>query len=182
VTTLARLHSIDFRQIGLGGFGRAGDYYKRQMARLEATSRQQVLPGQVPELPHLQELLRWYASHLPEDMVTIVHGDYKFDNVIFHPTENRIIGVLDWEMSTIGHPFTDVANMAMPFYHAPGFPPPIASVVDVEGIPTIEAVLQLYCRYAGRPYPFAGWPFCISFAFFKVRRAIRDFVAGAPVA
>ena len=171
VSTLARLHSIDFRRVGLEGFGRAGDYYKRQVARMETTSRQQEIAGVVPPLPHIDELLRWYTAHMPEDFVTIVHGDYKFDNVIFHPTENRIIGVLDWEMSTIGHPFSDLANMSLPFYQDPGYAPPMVRVADIPGVPTAEDVLRRYCEAAGRPYPFAGWNFCISFAFFRVRPA-----------
>ena len=169
VGTLARLHSIDFRKVGLESFGRAGDYYKRQVARMQSTSRSQEIPDVVAPLPHIDALLRWYTTHMPEDMVTIVHGDYKFDNVIFHPTENRIIGVLDWEMSTIGHPFSDLANMSLPFYQEPGYPPPMVRVAGIPGVPAADEVVRRYCQAAGRPYPFAGWEFCISFAFFRVR-------------
>jgi hypothetical protein len=169
VSTLARLHTIDLAAVGLTGFGRAGGYYERQLARLQTVSGQQEQVAGVPPLPHLQALVGWYRTHLPTDHVTLVHGDYKFDNVIFHPTENRVVGVLDWEMATVGHPFADVANLCMPFYQEPDYPPPMVRVAGGDGIPAVEQLLRAYCAATGHTYPFAGWPFCISFAFFRVR-------------
>lgn len=168
---LAALHSVDLVASKLSSFGKADGFYARQIARMGSTSRAQEIPDQIEPIPRLGELLRWYEHHLPPDRSSLVHGDYKFDNLIFHGAESRVIGVLDWEMATIGHPLSDLANFCMPYYFPSGDPPPLAGIADLppdHGVPTLEQVQRAYAASSGLAYPLPGWDFCISFAFFRV--------------
>jgi len=180
--TLARLHSIDFRKIGLENYGKAGGFYERQISRMSTTSRAQEIPEKVPPLLYIDDLLKWFAANLPKDEVTIVHGDYKFDNIVFHPIESRVIGVLDWEMSTIGHPLSDLANICLPYYYPGGMPPPMEGLSGLGpeyGIPTEEEFLKEYCRQAKRSFPIEKWNFCISFSFFRMAVILQGIASRA---
>jgi acyl-CoA dehydrogenase len=143
--TLARIHRVDWRAVGLASFGQPGSYVERQVGRW---SRQYELASQFveancdkpPVAPGMPALVQWLREHqrdseerspgaLPDRSTTIVHGDFRLDNLIFHPTENRVVAVLDWELSTLGHPLTDLAyNCAsrrreVPPARPPGSPP-----------------------------------------------------------
>lgn len=98
-----------------------------------STTRAQEIPGKIDPLPHVDALLQWYSNNLPADRSTLVHGDFKFDNLIFHESESRVIGVLDWEMATIGHPLSDLANMTLPYYGMEGTPPPLGGISHLVG-------------------------------------------------
>ena len=113
VRALASLSSIAPDSIGLSSFGPTTAYFPRQMKSLSAVSHAQAQTTDIEsgqrtgEIPHFRELLQWFGAHLPDERKTgrkIVHGDYKLDNLIFHPTENRVIGILDWELCTLGSP------------------------------------------------------------------------------
>ncbi|GAA5891281.1 hypothetical protein JCM8208_002570 [Rhodotorula glutinis] len=136
IQTLASLHALDPQKIGLGNYGSTAAFYPRQIRSLSKVSQAQsdVKNSKTGEpvgpIPNLDFLLKWYGANLPGANpnapqiqqggrsleARIVHGDFKIDNLIFHPTEPRVIGVIDWELSTLGHPFSDLANLLQPFY------------------------------------------------------------------
>jgi aminoglycoside phosphotransferase (APT) family kinase protein len=114
--TLAALHRLDWRALGLEGYGKPGAFFARQLERL---NRQwQVLPRAAD--PEMARVSAWLAAHIPEDdRTTIAHGDFRIGNLVFHPAEPRVIGVLDWELSTLGHPLSDLAYGAMAWHLEP---------------------------------------------------------------
>ena len=112
IDTLAKLHSIDYSKVGLANFGRNGGFYPRQFKTLVAVSMEQALVKNdasiVGKLLYFDEITKWIGNNMINDEVCLMHGDYKMDNVIFDPKSTKIIGVLDWELSTIGHPLGNV--------------------------------------------------------------------------
>lgn len=110
IDVLARLHQVDYRAVGLSTFGKSKDFFPRQLRTLSRISEAQARTkntrtgAEVGPIPHFAEIVAWLGANLPPDMATIVHGDYKLDNLIFAPDSLRVIGVIDWELSTIGHP------------------------------------------------------------------------------
>ncbi|HWS75341.1 MAG TPA: phosphotransferase family protein [Quisquiliibacterium sp.] len=115
--TLAKLHKVDWAAAGLADFGKPGNYFERQIGRW---TKQWAL-SKLSENPDIDFLIEWLPANQPEsELCTIAHGDFKLGNLITHPTEPRIVGVLDWELSTLGHPLADVAFSAMPWYTVPG--------------------------------------------------------------
>ncbi|GBG24207.1 Acyl-CoA dehydrogenase family member 11 [Hondaea fermentalgiana] len=161
---LAKIHNVDYKAVGLGDFARAGNgYFERQVNSLSKVSAAQeaVDPVKVPKIPQFKELGNRIIENLPEDVVSICHGDYKMDNVIFHPTESRVIAVIDWELSTLGHYGADIGNCMGPLYA----PDPktlsdegakgimaIMRTVSVDeaaelGLPTRAELLKHYCSF-----------------------------------
>lgn len=111
--TLARLHRLDWRALGMEGYGKPGDFFARQIERLGRQWRSLPRAGD----PDMARLAAWLAAHVPpDDCTTIVHGDFRIGNLVFHPSEPRVIGVLDWELSTLGHPLSDLAYGAMAWH------------------------------------------------------------------
>ncbi len=163
--TLAKLHKVDFEAVGLGDYGRPGNYFERQVARWTRQYRD----AQTEEIPAMEALIAELPGRIPADQsVTIAHGDYRLENVMYHPTEPRIIAVLDWELSTIGHPLADIAyNGFIWRSHSPGW----GSLDGVDfatcGIPTEEAYVAAYCRRTGRD-AIADWPFYMAFGIFRL--------------
>ena len=112
---LARLHGVDVAAIGLSDYGKPGNYYARQIGRWG----QQYLAAKTDEIPSMDRLMAWLPAHIPAgDEIAIVHGDYRVENLIFHPTEPRIVAIVDWELSTLGHPLADLAYNCLT-YHLP---------------------------------------------------------------
>ncbi len=151
---LAALHRVDWRANGLDGFGKPDGYMQRQVAlwtrQWEAAS--------VEEMPAMDRLAAWLPEHLPLDDQTacIAHGDFRLGNVIIHPTEPRIVAVLDWELSTIGHPLADLGYACLS-YHLPVGPAGHTGMRGEDlagtGIPDEQAFVASYCRHAGRDIP-----------------------------
>jgi aminoglycoside phosphotransferase (APT) family kinase protein len=162
---LARLHKVDFARVGLGDFGKPGNYFERQIARWITQYR----AAQTDEIPDMERLIAWMPKNIPgDDSVSIAHGDYRLENSIFHPTEPRMIAVLDWELSTIGHPLADLAYNCMG-YHVQN--PRQGGLVGVDfaamGIPSERDYIAKYCERVGRDR-IENWPFYLSFSVFRL--------------
>ncbi|HXK26249.1 MAG TPA: phosphotransferase [Myxococcota bacterium] len=164
VRVLAALHSLDPAAIGLADFGRPGNYYVRQIARWS----QQYTASQTEDIPAMKALMDWLPAHVPEsDETRVVHGDYRVGNCIVHPSEPRVIAVLDWELSTLGHPLGDLAYFCQG-YHGEAVPGETLVGVDfaATGIPDEAAVLARYCRLTGRER-IDDWSFYLVFVMFR---------------
>ena len=150
---LAALHRVDWRAVGLEGFGKPEGY----MARQVALWTRQWEASRVEEMPDMDRLAAWLPGHLPKDEeATIAHGDYRLGNLIIHPTEPRIVAVLDWELATIGHPLADLGYACLT-YHFESGPDGVSGVLGADlsgtGIPSEGEFVARYCAQAGRPVP-----------------------------
>ncbi|KAM4718663.1 acyl-CoA dehydrogenase family member 11 [Anableps anableps] len=169
VEILAKLHSLAISSLKLEGFGRGPGYCKRQVS----TWTKQYTASAHRNIPAMNELSDWLMGNLPvkDDEVTLVHGDYRLDNLIFHPTEARVIALLDFELSTTGNPLADLAFFLVPLYwptdlNIKGF---IASLKGIEGIPVPDDLISIYCKCRG--IPFASLPqlnFYLALSIFKM--------------
>lgn len=163
---LARLHKVDFRAVGLGDFGRPHAYVERQLARWS----KQYEASKLDEIPEMDSLIEWLKRNVPaDDETTIAHGDYRMENLVFHPDEPRVVAVLDWELSTLGHPLGDLAWVGRAYHCPPGIEG-VQSFQGIDlkayGIPTEEEFVAAYCRRVGR----SGVPdlmYFVAFAFFR---------------
>jgi len=148
--TLAQLHSFDYVEIGLEGFGKPGNYVARQISRWT----KQYVASETETIPEMNKLMEWLPKHLPKaERSTVVHGDYRIDNMIFHPTEPRVLAVLDWELATIGDPMADFTYHLMQWY-LPDTGTASKSISDVDfkalGIPDMQEYARMYCERTGR--------------------------------
>jgi len=146
--TLARLHAIDHEAAGLGDYGRPGNYFERQIARWT----KQYKAAETENIPAMDKLIEWLPANAPEQArVSVVHGDYRLDNMIFHPSEPRVIAVLDWELSTLGDPLADFTYQLMqwrtPRDIRSGF---LGVDLKALGIPTEDEYVAAYCARTGR--------------------------------
>ncbi len=166
--TIAALHRIDPAAVGLADYGRPGNYFERQIARW---SKQYLEDDDAGRDPDMDALVEWLPANIPPgDETRILHGDFRCDNMIFHPTEPRVLAVLDWELSTLGHPLADFAYHAM-MYRIP--PDIVAGLRGADlialGIPSEDAYLADYCRRTDRPLTSkADYAFYITFNFFRL--------------
>lgn len=164
--TIAALHNVDYHAVGLGDYGRPGNYFERQIARWSKQYMEDEAAGR--EL-HMDRLVDWLPGHIPPgDETSIVHGDFRCDNMIFHPTEPRVVAVLDWELSTLGHPGADFAYHAMMYRMPPHIVAGLAGAdIAALGIPDEADYLAAYCRrrdLADMP----GYDFYVAFNFFRL--------------
>ncbi|MEN8721958.1 MAG: phosphotransferase [Alphaproteobacteria bacterium] len=165
VDTLTKLHKVDYKAVGLEDFGRAGNYYDRQIGRWTKQYR----GAETHEIASMEALLEWLPGAIPQDnTISIAHGDFRLENSIFHPTEPRMIALLDWELCTIGHPFADLAYNCM-LYHIDS--PSLGSLIGLDfdklGIPTEDAYVARYCELSGRD-SIPNWDFYLAFAIFRI--------------
>lgn len=163
---IAALHAINPADVGLSDFGRPGNYFARQIARW---SRQYLEDEAAGRDPAMDRLVEWLPAHVPaDDETSIVHGDARIDNMIFHPSEPRVLAVLDWELSTLGHPLADFAYNAMA-YHMP--PDIIAGLqgedLEALGLPSEADYVAAYCRRTGRER-ISDYRFYLAFNFFRL--------------
>jgi len=144
IKTLAELHNTDYEAIGLSEFGRPGNYMGRQVERWT----KQYKASETTLIPEMERLIEWLPATLPaQERTSIVHGDYRLDNMIFHPTKPEVIAVLDWELSTLGEPLADFTYLLMNWVNGS-----ISTIPDqkAHGIPTIEETVDYYCSLTGR--------------------------------
>ncbi len=170
--TLAALHQVNWQAVGLADFGKPGNYFQRQVTRWTA----QWQASKTADNADAEKLIAWLPANIPAgDTSTIAHGDFRMGNVMFHPTEPRIVGVLDWELATLGHPLADVGYCCMPWVLEPyQFDGVLGKDLQAEGLPTLEEVLAHYQRCGGCKEPFL--PFHLAFSMFRLF-AILDGVA-----
>lgn len=158
VDTLAALHSVDYAKAGLGDYGKPGNYFERQVARWTKQYRM----SQTDDLPDVEGLIEWLPRTVPEQTRTsIVHGDYRIDNIIYAPTGPKVLAVLDWELSTLGDPLADFSYLLMNWVTPPGRGAGVEGLTGPEtGIPTLEQVVERYCKATGRSeVPDFNWYF-----------------------
>lgn len=169
---LAALHSVDYQAVGLGDFGRPGSYFARQIGRWSKQYR----ASETETLTDMDALIDWLEVNQPEDdgRVSLVHGDYRIDNLIFDTKEPRIVAVLDWELSTLGHPFSDLAYQCMQWRMPVGEEGRGLAGVDrkAQGIPTEAEYVEAYCRRMGLS-GIPGFDFCLAFSFFRMAAIVQ---------
>ncbi|MDH5671275.1 MAG: phosphotransferase [Myxococcales bacterium] len=175
---LSALHQVDYAARGLSGYGRPGNYFGRQIARWS----RQYEAARTGDLPSMDALMKWLPENIPDDdQSCIVHGDFRLDNMIFHPEEPRVLAVLDWELSTLGHPLADLAYNCMP-YHLPSREAPALSTVagtaagEESGIPTEEQYVARYCERVGRS-SIPAWRFYLVFSIFRYASIVQGVYA-----
>ena len=171
---LAKLHRVDVTAVGLADYGKPGNYYARQIARW---SRQYVAAAS-EDIVAMDRLMEWLPENIPaEDDTAIVHGDYRVENLIFHPTEPRIVAIVDWELSTLGDPLADLAYNCLT-YHLPPEALGRAETVDGDrsGMPDEASYVAAYLRHTGRT-ELSHWNFYLAFSMFRLASILQGVYA-----
>ncbi len=163
---LSALHTVDFAAAGLSDYGRHDGYLARQIARWSKQYR----ASETESIPAMDALIEWLPEHIPPgEETSIVHGDYRLDNVIFHPFEPRILAVLDWELSTLGHPLADFAYHCMTWYLPPGAGRGLGGVdINGTGIPAVSDYIARYCERTGRTGGIPNFEFYMAYNMFRM--------------
>jgi len=176
--TIARLHQVDYQAVGLGDYGKTGGYIARQVARWS----KQYEASKTAEIPAMDNLIAWLPENIPPgEETTIVHGDYRIDNLIFHASDPKVVAILDWELSTLGHPLADFAYATMLWR----LPPDVFNGLKgldlaALGIPTEEEYVAAYCARTGRS-EIPNWDFYMVYNIFRMA-AIMQGIMGRVVA
>ncbi len=175
---IAALHTVDHTQRGLADFGKPGNYFERQIGRWS----KQYAASITESIDEMDKLIAWLPGHIPDSardssMTRIVHGDFRLDNLMFHPTEPRVLAVLDWELSTLGHPLADFSYHCMAWHISPGAFRGIGGL-DVQslGIPTEDAYIRRYCERTGLTTPqalAADWNFYLAYNLFRLAAILQ---------
>ena len=167
IAALAALHALDPAAIGLGDYGKPGNYFARQIHRWSDQYR----ASEIEPIPDMDTLMAALGQRCPADdgRVALVHGDFRIDNLMFAPGEARLLAVVDWELSTLGHPLADLGYfcMALRLPRNPALPGLAGMDRAALGIPDEAALLARYSELTGRPIP-ADWPFVLAFSFFRL--------------
>ena len=167
IRTLAAIHSVDINKVGLGEYGKPGNYFKRQLS----TWTKQYRASETDRLESVEMLINWLGDNMPEndDQVSLIHGDYRFDNVIFDHQQTDAIAVLDWELSTLGHPMADLAYFCMCLRLPANSPVKGLAGLDLIelGLPTEEEIIDQYCQLRGIA-KIEHWSFYLAFSFFRL--------------
>ena len=175
---IAALHKVKFAERGLADYGKSGNYFERQIGRW---SKQHVASITQP-IPEMDKLMEWLPAHMPasardESRVSIVHGDYRLDNLMFHPTEPRVIAVLDWELSTLGHPLADFSYHCMSWHIPASLGRGIAGLdIAALGIPSEQDYIQRYCQRTGIEDVAAlqrDWNFYLAYNMFRIAAILQ---------
>jgi aminoglycoside phosphotransferase (APT) family kinase protein len=178
VRVQAALHSVDYASLGLVDFGKPGNYIERQVARWT----QQYRAAQTEKIEAVEHLIDWLPKHIPAgEQISIVHGDFRLDNTIFDSEEPRILAVLDWELSTLGHPMVDFAYFCMR-YNLPEVEFRGLRGLDTEklGIPSEGECIAQYCKLRGLPQVSAqDWTYYLAFCMFRLTGILQGVLARA---
>ena len=174
---VAALHSVDYRAVGLADYGRPGNFFARQIGRW---TRQYQASATEP-LPAMERLIEWLPAHIPaDDQTAIFHGDLRLDNLIVHPREPRIVAVLDWELSTLGHPLADFAYHALPWrltsaqFRGMAEKHPLPA-----GIPSESEYLRRYGERTGRAVDPSHYEFCLAYSMFRLAAILQGILKRA---
>ena len=164
---MANMHMVDLNEVGLRDYGKPGNYFERQIGRWTKQYR----AAETETIADMEKLMDWLPKNMPKDdgQVALVHGDYRLDNMIFHPTEPKIIAVLDWELSTLGHPLADLAYqlMAWQFPREAGINGLAGMDREKLNIPDDESYIKRYCERTGQS-GIEDWNFYMAFCFFRL--------------
>ena len=175
---IAALHTVDFAARGLAAYGKPGNYFERQIGRWS----KQYLASTTQPIPAMDQLMEWLPANMPasardEGCTSIVHGDYRLDNLMFHPTEPRVIAVLDWELSTLGHPLADFSYHCMAWNIPTGTFRGIGGLdLEALGIPSEDAYIAQYCERTGLSTPEAlraDWNFYMAYNMFRIAAILQ---------
>jgi aminoglycoside phosphotransferase (APT) family kinase protein len=175
---IAALHSVNVADRGLAAYGKPGNYFDRQIGRWS----KQYVASITQDIPEMNQLMAWLPQHIPamakdESRVSVVHGDYRLDNLMFHPTEARVIAVLDWELSTLGHPLADFSYHCMTWHIPPGSFRGIAGVdLAALGIPLEQDYIAMYCKRTAITTPEAlkpDWNFYMAYNMFRIAAILQ---------
>ncbi len=173
---MAALHKVDYQAIGLADYGKPGNYFARQIGRWS----KQYQASETEKIEAMDNLIAWLPNNIPAgDETAIVHGDYRLDNLIFHATEPRILAILDWELSTLGHPLADFSYHCMSWHIAPGNFRGIGGL-DLKslGIPTEAEYVAAYCRRTGRER-IDNWDFYLAYNMFRISAILQGIMKRA---
>ncbi len=167
---LAALHSVDAAGAGLADFGKAGNYFMRQIGRWS----KQYLASETEKIEAMDQLLAWLPAHVPAgDETAVVHGDFRMDNLIFDPVQPKIVAVLDWELSTLGHPLADFSYHCMGWHIPPGGFRGIAGLDHAAlGIPSEAEYIRRYCERTGRS-DIEHWDFYLAYNLFRIAAILQ---------
>lgn len=175
---IAALHTVQFADKGLAGYGKPGNYFERQISRWS----KQYTASITQAIPEMDQLMTWLPAHIPamardDSMVSIVHGDYRLDNLMFAPSAPQITAVLDWELSTLGHPLADFSYHCMAWHIPPGAFRGIGGLDHAAlGIPSEQEYIQLYCQRTGLAQPEqlqADWNFYMAYNMFRIAAILQ---------
>jgi aminoglycoside phosphotransferase (APT) family kinase protein len=175
---IAALHKVDFKSRGLGNYGKPGNYFERQIGRWSKQYSASITQA-IPEMNHL---MKWLPENIPamarnENMVSIVHGDYRLDNLMFDAKTARIVAVLDWELSTLGHPLADFSYHCMAWHIPPGSFRGIAGLDFADlGIPSEDEYIRRYCERTGLATPEQlkqDWNFYMAYNLFRIAAILQ---------
>jgi aminoglycoside phosphotransferase (APT) family kinase protein len=184
---IAALHTVDYAKIGLADYGKPGNYFERQIGRWSKQYQASVTES----IASMDALMAWLPANIPESardatQVSVVHGDFRLDNLMFHPTEARILAVLDWELSTIGHPLADFSYHCMSWHIPPGAFRGIGGLdLAALGIPDEKSYVRRYCERTGRKAPGAAeavmgdWNFYMAYNLFRLAAILQGIVRRA---
>lgn len=170
---IAALHQVDVAAAGLADYGKPGNYFERQIGRWSKQYQASI----TQPIDAMSELMQWLPAHMPasardESQVSVVHGDFRLDNLVFHPSEPRVLAVLDWELSTLGHPLADFSYHCMSWHIPPGAFRGIGGLdLAALGIPSEADYVRRYCERTGRADPqavMADWNFYMAYNLFRM--------------
>jgi aminoglycoside phosphotransferase (APT) family kinase protein len=170
--TLAKIHLVDWKALGLADYGKPGNYMARQVSRW----KRQYEASKTDDIEDMDYLIQWLEENIPgDDTATVVHGDLRLENLIIHPSEPRVVAVLDWELSTLGHPLSDLAYNCMQYY-IPVSDSRLSGYKGLNlgelGIPEETDYIDVYCRRTGRSR-IADWEFFLAFSMFRLAGIVQ---------